>query len=128
LRVSRSRISPKLQSRTQLLAVGGAAIEGGEHVQGFGHGLKVLEGGGLKLDADGLAIGRVQGPAPVANIAGGRRLDTLQHLQGRGLAGPVGTQKPETAARGNGKAHPIHGAHARVGSDQVTGFDQAIQG
>ena len=44
------------------------------------------------------------------------------------LPAPLGPQESETAARGHGKAHPIHGAHARVGPDQIAGFDQAIQG
>ncbi len=103
--------------------VGMPVIEFLEHLQRFPDGQVVLERRILELDTCFLAEALAGGFAEVINLAGGGRCDSLDDLDGRGLAGAIGAQKPEADAFCHRKTDVVYGDNTGVSLDQVPGLE-----
>src|SRR5580658_6008243 len=87
-------------------------VEPREHGQGVAHGELGVEAGGLKDQADPgspPAITAVGVDAQDSGGAAGWNGEAFEHLQGGGLAGPVGAEHGDQLAFGDLEAHAVDG-------------------
>jgi hypothetical protein len=106
----------------QFVRVGAVGVEAGEHVEGLPDGEIVDERDGLELNADAL----FDGPGVARNIdaedadgAGGRLAEALDHFEGGGLAGAVGSEDAEDLPFFDGEGDAVNGYGVLVALGQI---------
>src|SRR4051812_23088952 len=86
-------------------------VERAEEPQVLAHGEEILQRRGLELDADALAVTRVERLAAIADAAGAWLEDALEHLDRGRLAGAVRTEQSEALSFAHGEGHAVDRAN-----------------
>ncbi len=112
-----------VQQPVRVVRVGRAPGDQPQHLPGPGGGVRSA---GLQHDADPGAQRPAVPPrveAQHADLAGRRPGEPLAHLDGAGLAGPVGAEQGEQFGPAELEGEPIDGGHAAVAADQVPNLE-----
>jgi len=103
----------------QLLDRRAVVVQRVEEAEVLAHGQEILQRGVLELDADPLAVVRVQRAAAVADFARRGPHQPFEHFHGGALAGTVGPEQAQAAALLDVEADAIDGLHARIVFAQI---------